>query len=325
MHHHAAVQLETFDVEFVQQLDAAGSDQRGQPGAEVSTRRQGIFAAAAITGLLTADGPIDPGCGHVLGQTSEVEQRVHRRMTGSYHQHPFAGITLPLRAEHIGDAIGDWSQSLASCRQTGSSGRARFRPGPTRVDHRLGFDLHFLPVRLHDCHQKWPLAPPGRFDLVETTPRHTNDPCSQPKVRRQPWSCGQRLEILFDQLVAGREILRLGRGPAVGGQEPGPCLGEVEAPGGKHPHVPPLPDIGTNLRPRFDDQRPNAPQQQLRGRGQTYRPGTDDDHRQIATRTSGNGWAVGQQFRRTRDRGGRPGVAAAARRSMGDRFHGRAP
>ncbi len=75
--------------------------------------RIGRAAAPHRLEVVAAHRPVNPRPRRLLGEREQIENHVEGRMTAADDQDALAGVALPLRAEDIGNAVGDAIAMLA--------------------------------------------------------------------------------------------------------------------------------------------------------------------------------------------------------------------
>ena len=92
------------DAEAGVQFDGAGLDEAAEPGAELAAGGEpvGVAAAVDLVGRGAADGPDDPGPGHLGCELGEVEQGVGGRVARADHDGGAAGERVTVATEDVG-------------------------------------------------------------------------------------------------------------------------------------------------------------------------------------------------------------------------------
>ena len=216
-HQRAVTRPDRAGLKAGRQCDRAVLDERADRGAERTPRRQLVRSAAAVlaTRSAAADRPHDLRRGLGLAQCDEVQEHVERRVPAADHDDAPTRIAPPLRAEHVGNPVGDpiGQRGLAAGRQPGAE-RIRARPRTGGVDDRGG-QIPALDAGLVDEQLEGRLVAARVLELVDPGAGDTDDPGVESQRRRELGRRGERLQIARDELVAGRVAGPVGHGPAV--------------------------------------------------------------------------------------------------------------
>ena len=284
------------DAKAADQLDAAVLDQGGQVGGEPAPGREFVGLGAALAdqwpGGGRADRPHDLGARRLLLELGQGEQAGRSRMAGPDHHRPPSGIAVTVAAEDVGQPVGDPGAGvgLAQGGEPGGAQGVGLGPGPRGVDHRPRLQVTELVLVVADPDLEWELVAARAADLVQVLSGDRDHLGVQVDAAGEGGDGGQRLQVVLEQVGAGGQGVRVRAGPAGLLEQAHADRVQGQAPGGEQPHVPPLGDVGPDLRARLEDEGLQAPVEQVGSGGQPDRAGPNDHHRQAG---AGAGGGVG--------------------------------
>jgi hypothetical protein len=232
-------------------------------------------------------------------------------MAAADHEHAFAGVARALRAQHVRHAIGDavGERALAECGYPARAHRVGGIDGAGSVDHRLR-EHGVLAVGVLVLDQERHVAAMRVLHPVVALAGHGTHARAEAQARRDLRQRGQRLQVTFHHLAAGRERGRVRRGPAVRVQQRARGAVDVEFPRREHPYVRPAPHAGADAVAGLQHQRRQAAFEQVGGGGKAHGAGTDDNDGQLGV----HGGCLRRVPRRRREWGRircRPGSAGS--------------
>ena len=283
--HRVAVRLERLDRERRHELDGARLDEGAQLGAEPAAGGQLVGRTAAVdaVGAAAADGPHDRRAGRLRGEPAECEQGAGGGVPRADDERAPAGEAVAVAAEDVGQGSVDEGRGLllAEGRQPAGAERVAVLPGAGGVEDRPGPQLGRPPVGVADAQQERPAVAAHGARLVHALARDGRDPGAEPDGVAE--HCGERLEVVLGQLVAG------GRHRCRGARPAGRCeqalggrVGDPR-PRGEGAHVAPRTDGRADAVAGLQDDERQTSVGQVGGRGQPDGPGPDDDHGQCGS------------------------------------------
>ena len=205
------------NAQFAFDLDPARRHERAEGGAELAARDQLVVGAAAksLGGIVAPQQPDRPGLRRFERELCEIGQCANRGVTGAQYGDGLAGIAPAVLPEHVGHAVGDPVRSLflADGGQTISARRIRRIPGTRCVDDRVGLhDLRTLTILVSNFEGS--LFPALGLHLVEANAADAGNAARFLNVRPERGVVGERFEVAFNHLRAGRILIGRGRIPA---------------------------------------------------------------------------------------------------------------
>jgi hypothetical protein len=135
-------------------------------------------------------------------------------------------------------------------------------------------------VRVADANEEGELVAAGAADLVEVVAGNGDHRGVEPDAACEGGQGGQRLQVVLQQVGAGGERVGVGTDPAGLVEQAHADRIQRQAPGREKRHVPPLGDVGADLRAGFQDEGFQAAVQQVGGGGQPNWASSDDHHRE---------------------------------------------
>ena len=281
------------DLELVEQLDRAVGDETVDPAAERGAIGQlVVLRRRHAHGARGADEPRDARARLPPGELGEGEQRVRGGVAGPDDRRVPAGETRAVRPEHVGQGVGHpvsdlvEAEGIESARAEAAGGAV----GARRVDDGAGGDI--LDTRRRaEAERERRRGPPGRAGAVPALAAHGGDGRAGQEAARDRVEPGERHEVLSDEVGSGRHAIGVGMPPARRlEQSPGGRVDEVP-PRREQPGVSPAADAVGDAVARLVDAEVEAALDEVRGGGETDRPGPDDRDREA-------GQAIGASRRR---------------------------
>ena len=111
------------------------------------------------------------------------------------------------------------------------------------------------PCLVCDANDVCGILPAAVLHPVVGVTRHGDDPRVEPDMGRELRRRRERLEILLDEVVAGRGLVRRRHRPALPRRAAPGGRVDAELPRREHPHVAPTANTLADSRARFEDER----------------------------------------------------------------------
>jgi hypothetical protein len=216
-----------------------------------------------------------------LGERGQGDQRVLRGGAPARDGHVLAGVPrLDVGPVHVGDPVEHLVGVLllADGAVAVAAERVGVAPRAGGVDDGRGGECGAA-RRTGHVQSEGHLVPPDGHEAVATGAGHAHDPAVEPHldVGQRREALGQRGQVALNPLTPGRVRARVRTGPARLGQQLLRDRVDQLGPRRKEPHVPPLEHRSASSRARLQHNNAEAPRLCLGGRGETRRPGADDD------------------------------------------------
>ena len=269
-------------------VDRAGLDRRSGPQSEGAPGGQLVGRATAEGGLDGGVGPAtqqprDPGRGILLDEVGERDEGGERGVAAADDGDVAAGVRRTGGAVvQVGHPIAQVGQDarvlLAEGGQTVGPERIGPGPGAAGVHDAAGKQPFLTTVARSDVDDERLVVAAVADQQVTAPASDTGDAAAVADTIAE--RVGEWLEVQLRPLATGRVGPRVGRGPARAGEQVGCGTVDELGPGREEPDMVPLAHRGSGPVAGLQDQRLQAPGEQVRGRGQADRPGAHNDHRQ---------------------------------------------
>jgi hypothetical protein len=168
-------------------------------------------------------------------------------------------------------------------RDAGGAEHVGGAPGAGGVDDRGGEDV----LTVGEAHEERGRVAPDRADPVETQPGDRDHPGSVAHMWLDLRQVGEWLQVVAGELGAGGQLAVVGAHPAGVGEQPGRGGVDVEAPRGEEPDMTPMAYGRSRLIAGLENDEADPSFGQVRGGGETDRPGADNHDGQRRVDASG--------------------------------------